>query len=81
MPVTSLAALGAETDMATVDHALRAAFERIFGRAAISATSVAITLKPDGGAPPSSVTVTAVTLASGGPSRSGAASLRPGGRP
>ena len=36
-PVTSLAALGAETDMAKVDRALRAAFSEIFGRAAISA--------------------------------------------
>jgi lipoyl(octanoyl) transferase len=59
MKVTSLAALGAETDMATVDRALRAAFQRQF---------VPMTLKPDGGAPPSSVIVTAVTLASGGPS-------------
>jgi lipoyl(octanoyl) transferase len=30
-PVTSLAALGAETDMAAVDHALRSAFAEIFG--------------------------------------------------
>ena len=35
--VTSLAALGVETDMATVDRALRAAFQRVFGRAVISA--------------------------------------------
>jgi lipoyl(octanoyl) transferase len=37
MKVTSLAALGAETDRATVDRALRAAFQRVFGRAVISA--------------------------------------------
>jgi lipoyl(octanoyl) transferase len=30
-PVTSLAVLGAETDMGQVDHALRAAFEEVFG--------------------------------------------------
>ncbi len=36
--VTSLAALGAETDMAKVDHTLRAAFEEIFGAEAVSAT-------------------------------------------
>jgi len=30
-PVTSLAALGAETDMGLVDQALRAAFEEVFG--------------------------------------------------
>jgi lipoyl(octanoyl) transferase len=30
-PVTSLAALGAETNMDTVDHALRAAFDQVFG--------------------------------------------------
>jgi lipoyl(octanoyl) transferase len=38
-PVTSLAALGAETNMAPVDQALRAAFEEIFGAEAISANS------------------------------------------
>ncbi len=38
VPVTSLAALGAETDMAKVDRTLRAAFEEIFGAEAISAT-------------------------------------------
>lgn len=36
--VTSLAALGAETDMAKVDHALRTTFEEICGATAISAT-------------------------------------------
>jgi lipoyl(octanoyl) transferase len=36
--VTSLAALGAETDMDKVDHALRATFEEIFAVTAISAT-------------------------------------------
>jgi lipoyl(octanoyl) transferase len=36
-PVTSLVALGAETDMAKVDAALRTAFEEIFGVTAISA--------------------------------------------
>jgi lipoyl(octanoyl) transferase len=39
VPVTSLAALGAETDMAKVDAALRTAFERIFGMTAVSANS------------------------------------------
>jgi lipoyl(octanoyl) transferase len=34
--VTSLEALGAETDMAPVDDALRAAFEKTFGKAAPS---------------------------------------------
>jgi lipoyl(octanoyl) transferase len=38
-PVTSLAALGADTDMAKVDAALRAAFEEIFGVTTISANS------------------------------------------
>jgi lipoyl(octanoyl) transferase len=38
-PVTSLAALGAETDMDLVDQALRAAFEDVFAAAAISANS------------------------------------------
>lgn len=38
-PVTSLAALGAETNMDRVDHALHAAFDEIFGRVAISANS------------------------------------------
>ena len=67
--VTSLAALGAETDMDKVDDALRAAFEEVFGGdAAQRQRSVAITLKPDGGAPPSSTIVTAVTFASRGPS-------------
>jgi len=37
LEVTSLAALGAETDMDKVDHALRAAFEDIFAVTAISA--------------------------------------------
>jgi lipoyl(octanoyl) transferase len=36
--VTSLAAFGAETDMANVDRALRAAFEEAFGVTAISAS-------------------------------------------
>jgi lipoyl(octanoyl) transferase len=36
-PVTSLSALGVEADMAKVDHALRAAFEEVFGVKAISA--------------------------------------------
>jgi lipoyl(octanoyl) transferase len=36
-PVTSLAALGAETDMERVDAALRAAFDEIFGAKALSA--------------------------------------------
>ena len=31
-PITSLAALGAETDMAQVDAALRQAFTKVFGR-------------------------------------------------
>jgi lipoyl(octanoyl) transferase len=35
-PVTSLAALGAETDMDKVDAALRAAFTHVFGRAPIA---------------------------------------------
>jgi lipoyl(octanoyl) transferase len=38
-PVTSLAALGAETDMGRVDAALRTAFEEIFGAKALSANS------------------------------------------
>jgi lipoyl(octanoyl) transferase len=38
-PVTSLAALAAETDMARVDQALRAAFEEVFSAEAISASS------------------------------------------
>jgi lipoyl(octanoyl) transferase len=37
-PVTSLAALGAESDMAKVDRALRAAFEDVFDAMAISAS-------------------------------------------
>jgi len=37
--VTSLAALGAESDMAEVDGALRASFEQVFGRATLSASS------------------------------------------
>jgi len=37
VPVTSLAALGAETDMAAVDQALRDNFEQAFGRETISA--------------------------------------------
>jgi lipoyl(octanoyl) transferase len=37
-PVTSLAALGAETDMASVDRALRASFEDVFGATAVSAS-------------------------------------------
>lgn len=37
--VTSLAALGAETDMAKVDDALRAAFEEVSRHAVVSATS------------------------------------------
>lgn len=37
-PVTSLAALGAETDMATVDGALRATFAEVFGLEAVSAS-------------------------------------------
>jgi lipoyl(octanoyl) transferase len=36
-PVTSLAALGAETDMALVDRALRATFVEAFGKGIISA--------------------------------------------
>jgi lipoyl(octanoyl) transferase len=36
--VTSLAALGAQTDMGKVDQALRVAFEEIFGPTAISAS-------------------------------------------
>ena len=36
VPLTSLAALGAETDMAKVDMALRAAFEQVFGVSRIS---------------------------------------------
>jgi lipoyl(octanoyl) transferase len=36
-PVTSLAALGAKTDMDRVDRALRAAFEEVFGVTALSA--------------------------------------------
>jgi lipoyl(octanoyl) transferase len=39
VPVTSLAALGAETNMDKVDQALRAAFEEIFGGTAVSANS------------------------------------------
>jgi lipoyl(octanoyl) transferase len=35
-PVTSLAALGAETDMDKVDAALRAAFQPVFGEAALT---------------------------------------------
>ena len=35
--VTSLAALGAETDMGRVDHALRAAFAEMFAETALSA--------------------------------------------
>jgi lipoyl(octanoyl) transferase len=38
-PVTSLAALGAETNMDRMDAALRAAFKEIFGAKAISANS------------------------------------------
>jgi lipoyl(octanoyl) transferase len=37
-PVTSLAALGAETDMANVDRALRGAFEDVVGATAVSAS-------------------------------------------
>jgi len=37
VPVTSLAALGAETDMAALDQALRDNFEQAFGRETISA--------------------------------------------
>jgi lipoyl(octanoyl) transferase len=37
-PVTSLAALGRESDMAKVDQALRASFEDVFGVTAISAS-------------------------------------------
>ena len=36
-PVTSLAALGAETDMALVDRALRATFVELFGKGIVSA--------------------------------------------
>ena len=36
-PVTSLAALGAETDMALVDRALRATFVEVFGKGIVSA--------------------------------------------
>jgi lipoyl(octanoyl) transferase len=36
-PVTSLAALGAETDMTLVDQALRATFVEVFGRGTVSA--------------------------------------------
>jgi lipoyl(octanoyl) transferase len=36
IPVTSLAALGAETDMDRVDTALRAAFQPVFGEAALT---------------------------------------------
>jgi lipoyl(octanoyl) transferase len=38
-PVTSLAAVGAETDMGFVDQALRAAFDEAFGREAVNANS------------------------------------------
>jgi lipoyl(octanoyl) transferase len=38
-PVTSLAAVGAETDMIEVDRALRASFEALFGRTALSSNS------------------------------------------
>jgi lipoyl(octanoyl) transferase len=38
-PVTSLAALGAETDMAKVDNALRAAFDEVSHDTVVSATS------------------------------------------
>ncbi|HEU4475536.1 MAG TPA: lipoyl(octanoyl) transferase LipB [Methyloceanibacter sp.] len=38
MPVTSLAALGAETDMVAADRALRAAFEDVFGLRPVSAS-------------------------------------------
>jgi len=38
-PVTSLAALRAETDMTAVDDALRAAFNEVFGGEAVSANS------------------------------------------
>jgi lipoyl(octanoyl) transferase len=38
-PVTSLAALGAETDMTVVDQALRETFQQVFGRETVSANS------------------------------------------
>jgi lipoyl(octanoyl) transferase len=38
-PVTSLAALVAETDMTVVDQALREAFQQVFGRETVSANS------------------------------------------
>jgi lipoyl(octanoyl) transferase len=38
-PVTSLAALGAVTDMTLVDQALREAFQQVFGRETVSASS------------------------------------------
>jgi lipoate-protein ligase B len=37
--VTSLAALGATTDLDEVDRALRAAFDEVFGGEAVSANS------------------------------------------
>jgi lipoyl(octanoyl) transferase len=39
-PVTSLAALGVETDMERVDAALRAAFQPVFGRTSLTALAV-----------------------------------------
>lgn len=39
VPVTSLAALGAETDMDKVDHALRDSFGAVFGLTALSASN------------------------------------------
>ena len=55
VPVTSLAALGAETEMAAVDQALRVAFAEIFGRNGEDQRqrSVATTLKPGATEPPS----------------------------
>jgi lipoyl(octanoyl) transferase len=38
MPITSLAALGAETDMGKVDAAFRAAFDEVFGAGSLSAS-------------------------------------------
>ena len=62
-PVTSLAALGAETNMARVDAALRASFDAVFDATIQSR----VTLKPSGTEPLSPVMMTLVTRASGGP--------------
>ena len=66
-PVTSLAALGIDADMQRVDAALRSAFEEML-RSQLSANWCRCTLKPGATEPPSLVTVTLVTRASGGPS-------------